>query len=722
MKQNNIFAAGLIGILICVSLFVNPCKAELVGDYRFGPPEPLVNEVANGLPDIVHDFFREGRSPLFTGQEIPFGNSDASANGWALGWTDQIPLVGYPGVTSANYRIRKSDLLDLGGRFTIWMRVLYAGDVGEGASYSLVRLGGSGSDAALEWLTTPDDELLLNIRLSTPDGEVKDYSCKTHSRKLLPRYSRWYDLAITFDEGKVTFYATELGKGKAAKTRSQQFVLGENLKLPQTSGPMQFFNRRDIAIEHLRIYRNEALGAALIRGFSDGIVVPGPKAVTSVTVARNRQLFFDDAVIEKTDTAIQRKFHQVKKYPGNPIVTQTHPQSVEGFGPTFWGSVLYDEQEKLYKMWYQGLTFIQPTIFNHLYAYSQDGINWVKPELGILGPDNRYNPPAYVAGHAGMWLTLRKDPHEPDPAKRYKGFFQHDPLYYVTSPDGLHWKDEGVAAYYTDDTATAMYHPQRKEYLKIGRFCPTGRSICLRLIMTCVSDTPFAKGNCAWNLVMVPDEKDLAADSDMQFYHMTAFSYADAFIGLLGVYHSGPNDGTSETELTYSRDGLNWHRINQGTAFIPKGSNADWDRGFGVLSGTGPLEVGNELWFYYSHYENGHHGPFLKSAIGLAKLRLDGFVSLAAGAKSGSVTTKPFKLAGSNVEINAKGRVKIELLDENDTVVAYSELFEGDDCHHLVKWQKLNNLAKFVGRNVKLRFTLTQADLYAFEVTTFKDN
>ena len=213
------------------------------------------------------------------------------------------------------------------------------------------------------------------------------------------------------------------------------------------------------------------------------------------------------------DDSVERRFHSVEKYPGNPVITKTQSDSIEGMGPIFWGSVLHDQEEGLFKLWCEGITFKEPEIVNNFYLTSEDGIHWTKPELGIVGPDNRVAPPGYSHGHGGIWITARKDVEEVDPQRRYKGFIQNNRFDFMTSPDGLHWKDEGVAAYSTDDTTTAVYHLERDEYLKIGRFCPDGRSLALRLIMTCTSKTPLAEGNSPWTLVMLPEEKDLEADS-----------------------------------------------------------------------------------------------------------------------------------------------------------------------------------------------------------------
>ncbi|MFH0964213.1 MAG: hypothetical protein V2A58_09390 [Planctomycetota bacterium] len=373
-------------------------------------------------------------------------------------------------------------------------------------------------------------------------------------------------------------------------------------------------------------------------------------------------------------------------------------------------------------MWHLALTFKAPEILNHLYATSRDGIHWEKPRLDIVGPDNRFAPPSYAQGHAGVWLTVREDSDEANPDARYKGFIQHDPLYHLTSADGLRWKEVGVAARYTDDTTTAVWHPVRREYLKIGRFCPDGHSIALRLMMTCVGGQELAKGNSPWHLVMLPDGEDLAADADAQFYYMPAFPHGGMYVGLLGVYHAGPESGLSETELTWSRDGLEWHRFARGTPVLARGEAGSWDAGFQVVP-CGPIEVGDELWLFYSAYTGSHHGPLGEGAIGLARLRADGFASLDADERGGDALTRAFALEGNALEINAdaKGSVIVEVMGTSGETLTESEPFTGDACHHVVAWKGRRDLAALRGTEVRLLFRLRQARLYAFQVADQTD-
>ena len=104
-----------------------------------------------------------------------------------------------------------------------------------------------------------------------------------------------------------------------------------------------------------------------------------------------------------------------------------------------------------------------------------------------------------------------------------------------------------------------------------------------------------------------------------------------------------------------------------------------------------PVVVGDEIWIFYVGRNVDHNGDVdafsktgrAQSGLSVAKMRLDGFVSLTARLHSGShaahtvgasgpawppeVVTKPLRFAGSRLELNMKtsggGSVQVELQD-----------------------------------------------------------
>ena len=115
----------------------------------------------------------------------------------------------------------------------------------------------------------------------------------------------------------------------------------------------------------------------------------------------------------------------------------------------------------------------------------------------------------------------------------------------------------------------------------------------------------------------------------------------------------------------------------------------------------------------------GRSGP-----ICLAKLRLDGFVSVDAGDEMGSLVTKPFLCKGGRLSINAAARgglVAVAVLDKQGIQYdgfsrAECALFDGDSIRHEVTWREKGSLDELRGRSIRLKFYLRNAHLYSFAV------
>jgi hypothetical protein len=110
--------------------------------------------------------------------------------------------------------------------------------------------------------------------------------------------------------------------------------------------------------------------------------------------------------------------------------------------------------------------------------------------------------------------------------------------------------------------------------------------------------------------------------------------------------------------------------------------------------------------------------------MGLATIRLDGFVSASAFYRQGIIVTHPLCAAqAGSLSLNARTRpggfVAVELTDTEDHVLAgfsraECDVFSGDAVRHTVTWRghaELPEAARASG--VKLRFYLKQADLFS---------
>lgn len=112
------------------------------------------------------------------------------------------------------------------------------------------------------------------------------------------------------------------------------------------------------------------------------------------------------------------------------------------------------------------------------------------------------------------------------------------------------------------------------------------------------------------------------------------------------------------------------------------------------------------------------------SGIGLATLRKDGFVSLDAGQKPGTVTTRLLKQAAGVLQINADadaGSVRVEVLDAAGKVwPGYSASdcvpMTTDGTDQTITWKSHSTLPNSES-GLRLRFVISNASLYSFRLS-----
>ena len=110
------------------------------------------------------------------------------------------------------------------------------------------------------------------------------------------------------------------------------------------------------------------------------------------------------------------------------------------------------------------------------------------------------------------------------------------------------------------------------------------------------------------------------------------------------------------------------------------------------------------------------------TGIGLAALRLDGWVSIKAGSTEGVLVTKPFMFEGDKGVVNARvrgGCLRIAVQDSHGKPITGfsredSAVFTGDDLHHRFRFAADVSVLK--GRTVRLAFCLQNAQIYSFTV------
>jgi hypothetical protein len=145
-----------------------------------------------------------------------------------------------------------------------------------------------------------------------------------------------------------------------------------------------------------------------------------------------------------------------------------------------------------------------------------------------------------------------------------------------------------------------------------------------------------------------------------------------------------------------------------------------------IMASSHPVRRGEELWFYYSGIDVRHRPnrprPIdeYRGAIFLAKLRVDGFVSLRGGAEEGFLDTRPLVLEGSRLWVNAavQGSLAVEITEPDGRTVlpgwerGSMEPLSGDHTRAEIRWRG-RDLSELAGKRVRVRFHLRDADLYS---------
>src|SRR5262245_29802042 len=127
---------------------------------------------------------------------------------------------------------------------------------------------------------------------------------------------------------------------------------------------------------------------------ADNALIPRP--FSPVQVGNRVQLFVDQMLVRETEK-VAFTLHPAEKHPLNPLVKADRPWEV--WNAELFGTVLYDEEENVFKMWYtaDGEGYFQD-IYPTFYATSQDGLHWEKPLVGTLEckKDIRHNAVTFV--------------------------------------------------------------------------------------------------------------------------------------------------------------------------------------------------------------------------------------------------------------------------------------------------------------------------------------
>lgn len=235
-------------------------------------------------------------------------------------------------------------------------------------------------------------------------------------------------------------------------------------------------------------------------------------------------------------------------------------------------------------------------------------------------------------------------------------------------------------------------------------------------------------------IIVYPDSVDAKTAGMYGVYESDGFCYESRWLGCLSMIAyrpqrpGGPPEKEHWIRLAGSRDGRHWYYLGDREPFIPAGSQGEWDTHYmrmaNLATTGGPVDMGDELWFYYWGRGQGQSFPEHHLKLGIGRLRKDGFASLNAGDEEGAVATRPLCFAGEgrlyvNLDATPGGYVKAAILDEHgDPIAGYSVEdclpAEGDRTRVALSWEAGETLAPLKDQHVRIVFYLKQARFYSF--------
>jgi hypothetical protein len=430
-----------------------------------------------------------------------------------------------------------------------------------------------------------------------------------------------------------------------------------------------------------------------------------------------RFLLLDDRIIEKTEN-VKLEVGKVEKHSANPLFGEENEWEMRF--DNLYGNVIFDEEENIYKCWY--CPFIVESVAHEMtleertkpykehpkremgicYATSKDGINWEKPELGLVEYNGSKNNNIVWRGPHGAGVI--KDLHEKDPAKRYKVIFQGMDVGF--SSDGIHWskKEKVKGVKVAGDTHNnALWAPTLYKYVGITR--TWGRKFGREVAR--IESDDFIN----WTREEVVLH---GTNKDLQTYAMPTFYYNGVYLGLVAIYQESTD--RVWTELTWSPDTKNWYRIDEGNPLIANSEKElDYDYGCTYACAT-PVINDDKIMIYYGGSDWLHSG-WRNGFLCLATLRPDGFAGYVQENKNqeGVIVTKLISYNGGALKLTADvengGSINVSVLNSDVEQIATSKSLTKTVTNEVLQF---NN--KIEEENISLKIEIKKAKVYSFSI------
>jgi len=488
---------------------------------------------------------------------------------------------------------------------------------------------------------------------------------------------------------------------------------------------------------------------------------------------------FDDISIPYTYN-LYLSMHAAQKHPDNPVVPLGEDGEPDEWAQTYYGTVIRHEGK--FKMWYIGTSregFESPELggnrysggidtrgWRALYAESEDGVRWVKPNLGLVefrgSRDN--NIVLMPEGFRGYHIMVLHEPEDPDPTRHFKatvqvtnygGYtvpqvaaettFRGPPGAYLTlySEDGLRWRlaeelipeggktISGGIQLVTRLEGTGLWKWKGMYYLAgQGKGSPAVEPYGRHVEIFRSSDLIHwsrtqTMGFAREGQFRRPRSLKRPLPNEQTHEGVSVWNRGNVLIGITGFWHGGAKwtDVLHPLGFLVSNDGLHFREPLPEFIFAEVGEDGrDWDYG-GLSQGQGFENVGDKTYIWYGQMDQRmgiRAGTPWKRHRGIGLLLLDrdrfGSLSVRDPDEVGILLTSDLQLEGAaQLWVNAEGlgprsSLKVELLDRLERPLpafsgVNSAVVEKSGLRTPIHWRSAHPLRN-LGDPFKIRVTL----------------
>jgi hypothetical protein len=476
-----------------------------------------------------------------------------------------------------------------------------------------------------------------------------------------------------------------------------------------------------------------------------------------IALGARRELFVDHLLVDRMDGA-QLRLHSPR--PAGTAIAVDKPWE----GHFNCAHTLHRVGDR-WHLYYRGLTKEEWDKEHTCVAFSDDGITWTKPELGLVetcGTRANNCITAEDEGPTRLFVFTDDGPGVPDderikalrivadtgyitPTNAGKG--AKGPVFFV-SADGLsfrlHDRQPKLRCSWRNafDAQTIFFWSEVEQcYCCYFRYMVDGLRTMARTtspdlvewaepVKMTYSDTgdikpahefylhntrPYFRAPHIYLSMPPRFMKGRQALSEAEAAALDIGTLHDPKSGITHVYHQDCSDtcfmstraGSTRYDRTFPEA---WVRPGLGPENWCSRSNYVYD---GMIQ-TGPAELSVYV---------GRHYPLGSWHLERLALRVDGFGSLYAGHGGGELLTKPLTFEGGRLELNvstsAAGGVKVELQQPDGAPIdgfALGDCDEviGDAIDRIVTWRGSGDVSSVAGQPVRVRFALNDADVFSF--------